>query len=61
MIQLTENKCEYCGTCVGICPENCIELLESSLMIKHDLCTKCRKCIWVCPVEALYIKEKLDV
>ncbi|MCK4754977.1 MAG: 4Fe-4S binding protein, partial [Calditrichia bacterium] len=23
MILLHNNKCDFCGTCVGVCPENC--------------------------------------
>jgi ferredoxin len=57
MILLHENLCDYCGTCVGVCPENCIELEEMVLRIDHEICTRCNKCIWVCPVEALYRED----
>lgn len=58
MIILHQNKCDFCGTCVGVCPENCIDLAESELLIDDQICTLCHKCVWICPVEALsYEKE----
>jgi ferredoxin len=59
MISLLNNKCDFCGTCVGVCPENCIDLSETELQIDHQICTLCHKCVWICPVEALFAgKEK---
>jgi ferredoxin len=60
MIHLYQNKCDYCGTCVGICPENCIDLSEFDLLIDHKICTRCQKCIWICPVSALYPEKDND-
>lgn len=57
MILIQENRCDFCGTCVGVCPENCIELKEVDLIIDHEACTQCNKCVWICPVEALYRQE----
>jgi len=57
MILLHENKCDFCGTCVGVCPENCIVLSEAKLGIHHQVCTMCHKCVWICPVEALFTKK----
>ena len=54
MILLHDNKCDFCGTCVGVCPENCIELGETELGIDHPICTRCYKCVWICPVDALF-------
>jgi len=45
--------CDYCGVCVGICPENCIELNTSEITIIHSECTRCGFCIAICPVKAL--------
>ena len=58
MIQVNDSICDYCGTCVGVCPENCIDLSESQLLIDANLCTECMKCVIVCPVEALSEVEK---
>ena len=54
MIVLHDNRCDYCGTCVGVCPENCINLAESDLIIDYGICTLCHKCNWICPVDALF-------
>ena len=53
MIITDNNLCDLCGTCVAICPENCITLFETYLSINSDNCTKCLKCIKVCPFNAL--------
>jgi len=53
-IRLKEDSCDFCGTCVGVCPENCIELRENQLIIDQQLCTRCEKCVLVCPLNALY-------
>jgi Pyruvate/2-oxoacid:ferredoxin oxidoreductase delta subunit len=53
-IQLKEDICDFCGTCVGVCPENCIELREAQLIIDQQRCTCCEKCVLVCPLNALW-------
>jgi len=58
VIQMKRNKCDFCGTCVGVCPENCIELLETDLIVDHELCTRCEKCVLICPVNALYLERE---
>jgi ferredoxin len=51
MIHIKPNTCDFCGTCVGVCPEDCIELSEAEIKIIHPLCTDCNKCVWICPIE----------
>lgn len=53
-IGIKDNKCDYCGCCVGVCPDDAIELKESSIRIINENCTNCSKCIWSCPIEVLY-------
>lgn len=53
LIEIIDNKCDFCGCCVGICPEDAIELKEADIKIIEIRCTNCAKCVWVCPVEAL--------
>jgi ferredoxin len=57
-IIIDEQKCDLCGTCVGVCPENVIGMSITKLFIDHAGCTRCSKCIWVCPVRALSLQEK---
>ena len=54
MILVHDNRCDFCGVCVGVCPENCIDLDESDIAIDEPSCTLCQKCVWVCPLDALY-------
>jgi NAD-dependent dihydropyrimidine dehydrogenase PreA subunit len=53
LIEVNKTKCDFCGCCVGVCPEDAIELKESDIIIVEELCTNCCKCVWCCPVEAL--------
>ena len=53
MIEILPDKCDFCGCCVGVCPEDAIELKEAEISIFEDLCTNCSKCIWSCPIEVI--------
>ncbi len=56
-IRINENRCDLCGACVGVCPENVMNLSARQLSIDHQGCTRCQRCIWVCPVRALSLVE----
>jgi ferredoxin len=51
-MDIIQENCGYCGTCVCVCPKNVIELEENGLIIK-DGCTECGNCAIVCPLGAL--------
>lgn len=53
MIHIVPGKCDFCGCCVGVCPEDAIELMESEIRIIDERCTNCRKCVWGCPWEVI--------
>ncbi|HDY75821.1 MAG TPA: hypothetical protein ENH49_04785 [Candidatus Marinimicrobia bacterium] len=53
MIEVAENKCDFCGCCVGVCPVNCIELKEADIRIDHELCIDCDICVFICPIKVL--------
>lgn len=53
MIEILPDKCDFCGCCVGVCPEDAIFLKEAEISISEELCTNCRKCVWSCPIEVL--------
>lgn len=57
MIRIDENKCDFCGTCVAVCPVDAIEVLESEVIIDETTCTDCSYCIFVCPWGALKEEE----
>ena len=53
MIDIKENRCDYCGACVTVCPVDCIEVRESSIMIDHPVSIDCDLCVIICPIEVL--------
>lgn len=53
MINIRENRCDYCGVCVSVCPVDCIEVRESSIEIEHAVCIDCDLCVEICPIEVL--------
>ena len=58
MIEIIEDKCDFCGSCVAVCPPDCIDLKESSIKIIHEDCIDCNLCVYICPIDVLYEKNK---
>lgn len=58
MIQIDARKCDLCGACVGVCPENVMHLDLHQLEIDHPSCTLCNRCVVVCPLGALSRKKE---
>jgi len=56
---MTYNRelCDFCGTCVSVCPHDSIELSENDLVITES-CTKCKLCVFVCPIRALGVQDE---
>ena len=57
MINIIENKCDYCGACITVCPVDCIEVREYSIQIEHTVCIDCDLCVYICPIEVLEINN----
>ncbi len=53
MIGVKIDRCDFCGTCVSVCPVDAIELFEARIRIDPNKCTECMKCVKVCPFRAL--------
>ena len=53
MINILENKCDFCGACIPVCPPNCIEVTESKIIIDNTTCIDCNLCVYICPIEVL--------
>lgn len=51
-ISYRRDLCDFCGTCVAVCPHDAIELSENDLQITEK-CTQCMNCVYICPVRAL--------
>ncbi len=58
MISIKENMCDFCGACVSVCPPNCIDVRESSIIINDETCIDCDLCVYICPIEVLAQDEK---
>ena len=54
-------KCNFCGYCIEICPENALKRDDEKygIFIDKDKCTLCGKCIDVCNPRALMITGRL--
>lgn len=52
-----DEKCDYCGLCVDICPVNNIKL-EKKTLIWGDKCQLCLSCLHFCPKESIQYGSK---
>ena len=52
-INIASEVCDLCGSCVGVCPPDCIIMTERNLNIIGEICIRCGICLMVCPVGAL--------
>lgn len=57
MIEIVEDLCDLCGTCVAVCPHLALELFETRLVIDEEKCTGCLLCRDVCPMHAILEDE----
>ncbi len=53
--------CGYCGTCVGVCPKDAIDLVDLHLNIDKRKCISCGTCVKVCPINALKMTDEYNV
>jgi len=53
-ISINRYKCGYCGACVGVCPKNSMELIETWVETDSN-CTSCGICAQICPVGAIEV------
>jgi ferredoxin len=53
MISIKENRCDFCGACITVCPVDCIEVREASIKIDEVVCIECDLCVEICPIEVL--------
>lgn len=48
-----KSKCCKCKTCISICPQNAINLIDNKIIINDKKCIGCLQCITNCPNNAL--------
>jgi NAD-dependent dihydropyrimidine dehydrogenase PreA subunit/nitroreductase len=53
MIIIDASKCGGCGSCVEVCHEDCLSLVDKKVAINYALCSTCTQCIAVCAKQAL--------
>ena len=58
MINIIDNKCDFCGTCITVCPPDCIEVQEASITIDDLTCIECDLCVYICPIEVLEVAHE---
>ena len=42
-------KCVCCGSCIAVCPNNALQLIDGKVMRDKDRCTVCGQCVNACP------------
>jgi len=53
MVIVDKDKCTGCGSCVKICHEHCIALVDDTASIDYEFCSTCTQCVAICPEQAL--------
>jgi nitroreductase len=53
MVLFDKEKCVGCGSCVKICHEHCIALVDGVACIDYAFCSTCTQCVAICPQQAL--------
>lgn len=47
-------RCTGCGTCLSVCPQNCIgRKPDGTALIQQERCLRCGNCAEVCPARAV--------
>lgn len=52
-VKVNQELCIGCGTCIGTCPVEALELKDGKAVYKGEGCIECGACTGACPVEAL--------
>ncbi|OON95930.1 MAG: hypothetical protein ATN36_06960 [Epulopiscium sp. Nele67-Bin005] len=60
LLELGNKVCKYgclgLGSCVEVCPQNAIKIIDGLAVINNKKCTACKKCIIVCPKSLIKIE-----
>ena len=53
MVTIIEENCTGCGSCIDICHESCMSLLDGKIQINDNLCSTCTQYVAICTHFAL--------
>jgi len=53
MVEVIEDKCTGCGSCVNVCPVGAISLVKGKAVIDQSKCIGCLACVSACPNDAI--------
>ena len=57
MLSIDRERCDGCGLCVDICPNNAIDLRDKVAFINYERCEECLVCLDECPQFAITATE----
>ena len=55
MLTIEVDRCSGCGTCVEVCAQGAISLVDGTAQIDPALCTECQACVAACPTGAIRV------
>ena len=61
MLTIELDRCDGCGACVEVCPEEAIQLVGGLAQIDSELCTECEACVQACPTGAIRVARPIAV
>jgi NAD-dependent dihydropyrimidine dehydrogenase PreA subunit len=61
MLTIELDRCDGCGTCVEVCPEGAISLVNGVARIDSGSCTECEACVQACPNGAIRVARPIAV
>ena len=47
------DNCISCGSCLDVCPQQCIDISKTPAVIRQENCLHCGNCLNICPVGAV--------
>ena len=53
MLKIDSTKCNGCGSCVEVCPQQAIAIHDDTAVINLRLCIQCGICLEICPAGAI--------